>query len=78
VCAMCGCIMRFGEDLEVRRATEDELNSVPERERDALLAYSKRFCAARKIMTAPKHPDILAVPLPPLPSSIESREPEES
>lgn len=49
VCVFCGCILRFTEKMELRRASEDDLADpkLTAPARDMLLQYQKSFREAR-------------------------------
>lgn len=66
VCAMCGAILRYSEDLQVRRINDGELDELQPDQREILLKYHHAFRAARKAMTQPNGPEMIVAALPKL------------
>lgn len=63
-CAFCGCLLRYGADMSVRRMSEEELNELAPEQQEQLMNYHKVFREARNAMTQPDGPAAYIAVLP--------------
>lgn len=58
-CAMCGCMLRYMDNLEMRRMEDTEIDELEPEQRKLLLKYHRTFREVRNQMSQPGGPSRL-------------------